>query len=280
MNPRSGSTHSLAFNLFHQRYTPRQMRNILEIKDLTAGYNGKPVICNVNLKVQEGDFIGIIGPNGGGKTTLIKTIAGLLTPMQGEIIYPLTGGRAIGYLPQVNSFDKRFPITTEEVVLSGLMGKKGLFGKYTAEDKKLVDSLLKKLRVGHLKGKSIGNLSGGQMQRIFLARALVSRPALLLLDEPSTYADNQFESELYELLKELNQEGLTILMVSHDLGIIPAYVKSIACVNGELHYHPGPEITSDVLKVYNCPIELVAHGPVPHRVLSRHENEQSIHKHE
>lgn len=256
------------------------MSIILEIKDLTAGYNGKPVLRNVNLTVREGDFIGIIGPNGGGKTTLVKTIAGLLPPLRGEITFHLKDGHGLGYLPQVNTFDKRFPITTEEVILTGLMGRKGIFGKYTTQDKKLVDELMEKLRVSHLKGKSIGSLSGGQMQRIFLARALVSRPALLLLDEPSTYADNQFEAELYELLKELNEEGLTLLMVSHDLGIIPAYVKSIACVNGELHYHPSPDITGDVLKVYNCPIELVAHGPVPHRVLSQHDTEPHLHNHD
>ncbi|MEJ5304087.1 MAG: metal ABC transporter ATP-binding protein [Bacteroidales bacterium] len=256
------------------------MNNILEIKNLTAGYNGKPILRNVNLTVREGDFIGIIGPNGGGKTTLIKTIAGLLPPVSGEIIFHFGDSKGLGYLPQVNTFDKRFPITTEEVILSGLMGKKGIFGKYTADDKKYVEKLMEKLRAGHLKGKSIGSLSGGQMQRVFLARALVARPALLLLDEPSTYADNQFEAELYELLKELNEEGLTILMVSHDLGIIPAYVKSIACVNGELHYHPSPEITGDVLKIYNCPIELVAHGPVPHRVLSRHEVEHNSQSHD
>lgn len=256
------------------------MDKILEIKNLIAGYQNKPVLRNVNLTVHKGDFIGIIGPNGGGKTTLVKTIAGLLPPVSGEIIFYLENGQGLGYLPQVNTFDKRFPITTEEVILSGLLGKKGLFGRYTAEDRKTVEALMEKLHAGHLKGKSIGSLSGGQMQRIFLARALISRPALLLLDEPSTYADNQFESELYDLLKDLNDKGLTILMVSHDLGIIPAYVKSIACVNGELHYHPGPEITTEVLKVYNCPIELVAHGPVPHRVLSSHENEKHTHIHE
>lgn len=258
------------------------MEKVLEITNLSAGYGGQAVIRNVNLTVNSLDFIGIIGPNGGGKTTLIKCIAGLLKPLAGEIRMFENGNPrpvgGIGYLPQVNTFDKRFPISVKEVILSGLLSRKTLFAPYSAEDQHEAMGIMEKLHISHLAKKTIGALSGGQMQRVFLGRALISKPVLLLLDEPSTYADNRFEAELYEILAGLNHE-LTILMVSHDLGIIPAYVKSIACVNGELHYHPGPSITPDILKVYNCPIELIAHGNVPHRVLHSHGENPAEHEH-
>jgi zinc transport system ATP-binding protein len=258
------------------------MGKVLEIINLSAGYGSQTVIHNVNLTVNALDFVGIIGPNGGGKTTLIKCIAGLLKPMSGEIRISGNGqtrqAGGIGYLPQVNSFDKRFPISVKEVILSGLLSRKALFAPYSHDDHKEALAIMEKLHITHLAGKNIGALSGGQMQRVFLGRALISKPVLLLLDEPSTFADNRFEAELYEILAGLNDE-LTILMVSHDLGIIPAYVKSIACVNGELHYHPGPSITPDILKVYNCPIELIAHGNVPHRVLHTHHENTGEHEH-
>ena len=252
---------------------------LIEISDLSAGYYGKPVIYHIHLTVYEGDFIGIIGPNGGGKTTFIKTIAGIIKPLSGMLIFYSPEGQAIekpklGYLPQVNTFDKSFPISVEEVVLTGLLSAKGRLRRFRANDKEAVHEVLERLKISHLASKPIGELSGGQMQRVFLARAIVSQPWILLLDEPSTYADNRFEAELYELLVQLN-EKMTILMVSHDLGMIPSYIKSIACVNGTLHYHPTPEITPEILRVYNCPIQLIAHGIVPHRVLSTHQENSS-----
>jgi zinc transport system ATP-binding protein len=120
-----------------------------------------------------------------------------------------------------------------------------------------------------LHSRSIGSLSGGELQRTMLARAIISSPRLLVLDEPDSHVDNQFETELYSLLKELNK-NITILLVSHDIGIISPYIKTIACVNRDLHYHPSNEITTDQLKVYNCPVEIIAHGPVPHRVIKEH----------
>ncbi|HAL65736.1 MAG: Zinc ABC superfamily ATP binding cassette transporter, ABC protein [Bacteroidetes bacterium 38_7] len=252
---------------------------LIEINDLSAGYYGKPVIHHIQLTVYEGDFIGIIGPNGGGKTTFLKTIAGIIKPLSGSLkFYSPEGGLIenpkLGYLPQVNTFDKSFPISVEEVVLTGLLSAEGRLSRFKAGDKEKVRKVLERLNINHLASKPIGELSGGQMQRVFLARAIVSQPWILLLDEPSTYADNRFEAELYELLVQLN-EKMTILMVSHDLGMIPSYIKSIACVNGTLHYHPTPEITPEILRVYNCPIELIAHGIVPHRVLSTHQENSS-----
>jgi zinc transport system ATP-binding protein len=247
------------------------MQKLLEIKNLTAGYSNQVILSNINLSVFEQDFIGIIGPNGGGKTTLLKCITGLLKPFSGEVTHHQTNTSKgfIGYLPQINQFDKKFPISVMEVILSGLMSQKKLFGRYQAHEKLKASQLLDQMHISHLAKKPIGELSGGQMQRVFLCRALISDPQLLILDEPDTYVDNRFESELYDILAKLN-EHLAIMVVSHDIGIISSYVKTIACINRELHYHPGREITSEILRVYNCPIDLIAHGTVPHRVLHEH----------
>lgn len=246
------------------------MDTILELKHVTAGYEGHPVLKEVNLQVNEKDFIGVIGPNGGGKTTLLKIILGLLKPEKGEVIYYRSKHNLFGYLPQNNRFDRNFPINVSEVVLSGLLSEKGLTGRYTREDRKKAKMLLEKYGMGHYLNTPIGELSGGQMQRVFLCRAIVSSPQLLILDEPTTYVDCDFEQELYNILRELNQT-LSIIMVSHDLGTICSYVKTIACVNRELHYHHSNLISPEQLKSYHCPIELISHGQIPHRVLTNHE---------
>ena len=254
-------------------------KTILKCTNLSKTYDFENALNNINISIETGKIIGLLGPNGSGKTTFIKTIAGIIKPLSGMLIFYSPEGQAIekpklGYLPQVNTFDKSFPISVEEVVLTGLLSAKGRLRRFRANDKEAVHEVLERLKISHLASKPIGELSGGQMQRVFLARAIVSQPWILLLDEPSTYADNRFEAELYELLVQLN-EKMTILMVSHDLGMIPSYIKSIACVNGTLHYHPTPEITPEILRVYNCPIELIAHGIVPHRVLSTHQENSS-----
>uniref|UniRef100_UPI0040386E3C metal ABC transporter ATP-binding protein n=1 Tax=Odoribacter laneus TaxID=626933 RepID=UPI0040386E3C len=245
------------------------MTTILELKNITAGYETVPVLKNVNLKVEEQDFIGIIGPNGGGKTTLLKVILGLLKPFSGEVEYYAPLQNLFGYLPQNSHFDQRFPIDVREVVLSGLLSEKGLFRTYGREDKKKAEELLEKYGMKEYIKMPIGELSGGQMQRVFLCRAIISSPRVLILDEPTTYVDSNFEKEFYTIMKELNK-SLCIIMVSHDLGTICSYVKTIACVNRELHYHHSNLISSEQLKLYNCPIELITHGQIPHRVLTEH----------
>jgi zinc transport system ATP-binding protein len=247
------------------------MTKVLEILSASVGYDHNVVLKDVNLEVNDNDFIGVIGPNGGGKTTLLKLLLGELKPMKGRVVYyPLKPNESLfGYLPQVSSIDKRFPITVLEVVLSGLMGGKGLSGRYGRKDKQLAIDMLKRVGVEGLKNKAIGELSGGQMQRVFLGRALISHPRLLILDEPNTYVDNAFEKELYALLKDLNNE-MAIIMVSHDLGTITSHVKTIACVNKHLHYHKSNIITSEQLAAYDCPIQIIAHGKVPHTVLGNH----------
>jgi zinc transport system ATP-binding protein len=241
---------------------------LVEIKNMDLAYQKKLVLSNVSLSVFENDFIGIIGPNGGGKTSLLKALLGLLKPQKGSIKY-FFDKREIGYLPQGSKVDESFPITVKEVVASGL--EHGLkFSKTTPRNRKQkVEKALEAVGIKTLHSRPVGELSGGELQRTMLARAIISSPRLLILDEPDTHVDNLFELELYALLKELNK-SITILLVSHDIGIISPYIKTIACVNQDLHYHPTNEITEEQLKVYNCPIEIIAHGPVPHRVIKEH----------
>jgi len=257
------------------------MRKLLEIENLTVAYGKVVALENARMLIHENDFIGVIGPNGGGKTTLLKTILGLIEPTSGRIIFSelLESQKShIGYLPQVNKFDNRFPISVSEVILSGIMGKNKWLNLNSSENRKKVNQILKELNIEHLASKPIGELSGGQMQRVFLGRALISDPKLLILDEPDTYVDNQFEHELYQKLKELNR-GMAILLVSHDVGTISAHVKSIACVNRHLHYHPSNIISSKQLADYNCPIQIITHGDVPHTVLGTHDHEHNQEHH-
>jgi zinc transport system ATP-binding protein len=241
---------------------------LIEIKNMDVAYQKTQALTNVSFSVYEHDFIGIIGPNGGGKTSLIKAILGLQKPVRGTVKLALDRSE-IGYLPQGYQVDETFPISVKEVIASGLEhGMKMGFGNTGSRHQK-IETAMEKVGIEALRSRSIGSLSGGEFQRTMLARAIISSPRLLVLDEPDSHVDNQFETELYSLLKELNK-NITILLVSHDIGIISPYIKTIACVNRDLHYHPSNEITADQLKVYNCPVEIIAHGPVPHRVIQEH----------
>ncbi len=241
---------------------------IISLHKVAASYSGNPVLKNVSLDILQQDFIGIIGPNGGGKTTLLKIILGLLKPNEGSVTRNI-GKHDIGYLPQVNQFDDHFPITVTDVVLSGLSTGMNIKPKRNPASVAKVEHVLDSVSMTAFSQRPIGELSGGELQRTMLARAIISSPKLLILDEPNTYVDNRFEQELYKILVELNK-NIAILLVTHDVGTISPYIKSIACVNGGLHYHPSNEISNEQLKVYNCPIELVTHGPVPHRVMGQH----------
>jgi len=248
------------------------MDPLIKIENLTVGYDKEPVLTHVNLEIFENDFLGIIGPNGGGKTTLLKAVLGLLKPMDGRILFRQDirkRKKPIGYLPQVKHMDRRFPITVFEVVRSGAMMKSAaLIHRTGIKDK--VNQLLSDLGIYDIREKAIGELSGGQMQRVFLCRALISDPRMLILDEPDTFVDNRFEGELYERLKRLNKR-MAIVLVSHDIGTISSYVKSIACVNRDLYYHPSNRITQDELEGYNCPLQILTHGDIPHTVLKSHQ---------
>ena len=268
---------------------------LIEIKNLSAGYDSRTVLRNVDLTVYDRDFLGIIGPNGGGKTTLIKCILGLLKPTTGEILYRVTTASnnnpafldnsatnsqfstlnsqfSMGYLPQYNSIDRKFPITVEEVILSGLSSQKSLISRFTATHREKARQVIARMGLEGLEKRAIGALSGGQLQRALLGRAIISDPALVVLDEPSTYIDKRFEARLYELLAEINHD-CAIILVSHDIGTVLQQVKSIACVNETLDYHPDTGVSEEWLeRNFNCPIELLGHGALPHRILAEHKH--------
>jgi zinc transport system ATP-binding protein len=229
------------------------------------------VLDSVNFYVQENDFIGVIGPNGGGKTTLLKVILGLLKPVSGSLNFnsDLLNSNSIGYLPQISTGDLNYPVTVMDIVLSGLMIRKKVLSRMTSDDKLKASSVIDELGIKDLARSPLSELSGGQLQRVFLGRALIGNPRLLLLDEPGNFVDSTFENDFYEKLKELNSR-MAILMVSHDVGTISQHIKSFACVNRKLHYHPSHEITNDDLLAYGCPIQLITHGEVPHTVLKIH----------
>ena len=248
------------------------MSNLISIHNLSVEYNQKVVLSNVNLEINQGDFIGVIGPNGGGKTTLVKAILGVI-PFRGEVHYSTlinSGGvQRIGYLPQISNIDRHFPITLIDIALSGLQSRRRLFGRYTAEDKTKAYNLIEQVGIKDICHKTINEVSGGELQRALLCRALISDPELLILDEPTNFVDNRFENQMYALLHKLN-EHMAIFMVSHDLGTISSHVKSILCVNRTVHLHHSNIITAEQLHNYHCPIQIISHGEIPHTVLEYH----------
>ena len=259
------------------------MEKIVSLRDVTVRYDDKTALDKASLDIFADDFIGIIGPNGGGKTTLVKSILGL-TDYEGHIdLAPSlfdSHYRLIGYMPQQSTFDRSFPISVIEVVVSGLQSDKRLFGRYRKEDYQRATELLEMAGISDIANHQIGEISGGQMQRALLCRAIISRPRLLILDEPTNFVDSRFESELYTLLQELNKQ-MAIVMVSHDIGTITSVVKSIVCVNRTVHRHNSNVITQEQLDNYCCPIQILSHGSVAHTVLSHHEGDGCCngHKH-
>ncbi len=244
---------------------------LFEMKSLSVSYGADLILEEVDFRVYENDFIGVIGPNGGGKTTLLKVILGLVRPLKGKLIFgeDLKNSNNIGYLPQISTGDINYPVSVRDVVLSGLMIRKGLVSRMNKADRKKADSVIDDLGLSSLAGSSLNELSGGQLQRVLLGRAIIGDPKLLLLDEPGNFVDTNFENDFYEKLRILNNR-MAILMVSHDIGTISAHIKSFACVNRHLHYHPSSEISNEQLLAYGCPIQLITHGEVPHTVLKTH----------
>ena len=252
------------------------MNTIIQTNGLCAAYDGKTVLSQVDLTVYERDFLGVIGPNGGGKTTLIKCILGLHKPSKGAICFYKDGKEVpeitMGYLPQYNNIDRKFPISVYKVVLSGLSKQKPLLSRYTTKHHEQARRIIARMGLEGLENRAIGELSGGQLQRALLGRALVSNPEVVILDEPNTYIDKRFEAKLYSLLEEINRER-AIILVSHDIGTVLKNVKTIACVNETVHYHPHTEVPTEWLEEhFGCPIEMLGHGTFPHRVLKCHEH--------
>ena len=249
------------------------MSTIIKIEHLHAGYEGKEVLSDINLTVTSDDYLGIIGPNGGGKTTLIRLILGLMKPTSGTIRFfkeEKSKGEtrqdkeqkgetnedkhlkevkevSMGYLPQYNALDKQFPISVYEVVLSGLSKSKKLFARYTKAQHQQVLDTLERMQLTDLKDRHIGALSGGQLQRVLLARAIVAKPDVVILDEPNTYIDRRFQKQMYEMLEQINKE-CAIIIVSHDIAEVLNNVKHIACVNHHLHYHDTADMPREKLE--------------------------------
>ncbi len=247
----------------------------VHIDNLSVYYGQTPAVTGVCLDVADGEYLGIIGPNGGGKSTLLKAILGLVPVSSGTVeVYGAQPGRSravIGYVPQFAALDKRFPITLIEVVLTGRL-KKGLspLFRYTDGDRDMAHQLLKRVGIEELANRQISELSGGEFQKMLIARALAVNPRLLLLDEPTASVDAASREQIYNLLAELNK-NMTIILVTHDLFAVSAQVHSLACLNGSLVYHGEPELKENVVNnLYGCPVDLIAHG-VPHRVLKEHE---------
>ncbi len=248
----------------------------VDIRNLNVRYGNIVALQDINLQIEYGDFAGIIGPNGSGKSSLIKSILGLVKPSRGDIsvlgMKPNEARCRIGYVPQAAQIDRQFPISVREAVMMGrLVAGTGFCHRYNKEDIRIVEHYLEQLEIRDLADRQIGQLSGGQLKRVLVARALAVMPKILVLDEPTAGVDAHSSSHIYEILRDLNRE-ITIIIVTHDTMAVSSYLKSIACINQSLFYHGDPNLSSDlVMQVYGCPVELIAHG-VPHRVLGEHDH--------
>jgi len=236
---------------------------VIEIRAVSFSYNGETVLEDVNLAIGPREFISVVGPNGGGKTTLLKLVVGLLEPTAGTVrvfgLPPREARRRIGYLPQHAQMDPRFPASVADVVLTGRLGPGGRFGPYGKADREAAGEALSDVDLCDLGRRPYAELSGGQRQRVLIARALVSRPDLLLLDEPTAGLDAHMESGLFGLLKVLN-ERLTIVLVTHDLGFVSQVVRSVACVRRKVVVHPTSEITGEMIReIYGGDVRMIRH---------------------
>lgn len=245
----------------------------IDVQGVWFSFDGTPVLEDITFVLQKGDFLGIIGPNGGGKTTLLKLLLGMLKPDRGTIRVlgepPHNARKRIGYVPQNTNFNLAFPISALDVALMGRLSGARLGRGYTARDRARAKEALETTGMWEHRYMPIGHLSGGQRQRVFIARALATDPEILFLDEPTAGVDPEFETSLFDLFQKLNQR-VTIVTITHDVGVISRYVKSVACVNHRLIYHEEGKITQEMLDMaYACPVDLIAHG-IPHRVLPTH----------
>jgi zinc transport system ATP-binding protein len=251
---------------------------VIEVEDLWLSKNGEGILEGINLRVMSGDVYAILGPNGGGKTTLLKVILGLIPPDRGSV--RILGGlpnekrQLLGYVPQLATFDFHYPISVREMVLSGLLGRKtGILKTFTAADTARADKALATMGIAHLAGRAIRELSGGEKQRVVIARALVGDPQVLLLDEPTVFVDAPTETQFYDILGNLART-ITIVLVTHDIGVIVSHVTKVACLNRRLFTHESRELTEDMIQgAYKCPVDIIAHGH-PHRVLRPHPEEE------
>ncbi len=246
---------------------------ILSVKNISVQYDGVFVLENNTFSMNDHDFVTIIGPNGGGKTTLLKVILGLVRPDAGKVEVlgksPLEACGEMGYVAQSVVFDRDFPINVWDTVLMGRLAKRRFFQQYNKVDFEITERVLNTVEMLPLRKRTIGSLSGGERQRVFIARALASEPKILILDEPTASIDPQMKTGIYDVLGELKKQ-MAIILVTHDVGVISAHVDKVACLNRQLFFHDTAEITKESLEaVYHCPVDLIAHG-VPHRVFHQH----------
>ena len=234
----------------------------IAVRDVSFSYGSTRVLSNAGFEIFPRDTVCIVGPNGGGKTTLVKLILGLLTPASGTIeIYgesPEAGRRRIGYVPQHAGYDPRFPISVREVVAMGRLGRSFL-GRYTAEDRQQTLAALAAVNMEEMAHRSFAELSGGQRQRVLIARALASGGDILILDEPTANIDRRSEQNFLDLLSELNRTS-TILMVTHEVGFASTFFQRIICVNNEVYIHPTSALTGDLISsMYGGDLRMIRH---------------------
>jgi zinc transport system ATP-binding protein len=242
-------------------------KSLVQFDDVSFSYDGQQdTLCGVSFSIEEGSFVGMIGPNGGGKSTILKLILGLLFPSRGSIRIagrPIdnVNTRSIGYVPQYSTFARTFPITVVDAVALGTLGlSKSMWGGISRSERADAMSALAALGIEELATRPIGSLSGGQMQKVLIARALVSKPKLLLLDEPTASIDPHGEDDIFKMLESFRKE-LTILVVSHDLGFVSSHVTHVACVNRHLDWHTPASLNADALsKLYGGNINAVLHN--------------------
>ena len=235
----------------------------IELNQVSFSYAGVRVLEQISLGVAHGEFLGIVGPNAGGKSTLLKLLLGLIKPQAGEIRVlgdaPRVARKRLGYVPQYPAFARDFPVTAEQVVRMGRLGNGKLFGGYSRRDRQVANRVMAETETTGLARRRIDTLSGGQLQRILVARALASEPSILLLDEPTANIDMRVENEIFDLLKLLN-ERMTILVVSHDIAFISGYVQRVACLNRTLICHDTEDIDGHTIQeLYGEDVRMVAH---------------------
>jgi zinc transport system ATP-binding protein len=243
---------------------------VVEVRDVTFGYGRRPVLEAVSLDLYAHDYLAILGPNGGGKTTLLKVLLGLVKPWRGTVRWKLPhGARRLGYVPQFSTFEAGVPLRVEEVARMGRLGMRGMGRWYRDADREATRKALEAVRLEDRAGELAGTLSGGQVQRLLLARALAGEPEAIFLDEPMASLDADSRRVVREILLDLRQR-MPVVVVTHDPAAIAGEIRHIACLNRRLTYHGDEELTPAVLEeTYGCPVELIAHG-VPHRVLPGH----------
>ena len=236
---------------------------VLKAVDVSFSYDKTPVLSDVSLSIGANDFVWVVGPNGGGKTTLLKLFLGLLKPDKGRVTVlgrkPAEARKSIGYMPQHVRLDPQFPVDVLGVVLMGRSGNRHPFGRFTSADRDAARAALAEVGLESLSDRPFAAISGGQQRRLLIARALAAEPEVLLLDEPSANLDFKVGDELFELLRKLS-DRLTIVMVSHDAAFVSPSVKSVVCVNRHVHVHPTAQVDSEIMsELYGRPIRIIRH---------------------